>query len=319
MACYNPIAAFQCGDGEIVFNEQEALRYATRSNINLPCGKCIGCTLNYSRHWATRIMHEAQMHTYNSVVTLTYDDDHLPSDRSLHHDHFQLFIRRLKKRLSKEVRIDGQPQRSCASGILHSRHEQRAVVRYYVAGEYGESYKRPHYHAILFGIDFQNKLIFKDKLWRSPELEQLWPHGYSSIMPLTWQTAAYVARYVIKKQESKTKTRYQVIDPDTGELITRKSEYTKMSRRPGIGANWLDKYQSDVYPRGKVIVNGTAVNPPRYYDNKFKERDPEAFEQMKAEREIEQQKYEHDDTPARRRVKEQVAKARAGQLKRQLT
>ena len=160
MPCYHPISAYQCTDGSIVFYESK--RHDVSRSLQLPCGQCVGCRLERSRQWAIRCMHEAQMHTQNCFLTLTYDDAHLPSDRSLHYRDFQLFIKRLRKRY---------PGRR---------------IRYYMAGEYGENFGRPHWHACIFGFDFDDKKLWKrtsanSLLYRSKDLELLWPFGYSSI------------------------------------------------------------------------------------------------------------------------------------------
>ena len=182
MPCYHPLSAFQCVDGSIVFYESK--RHDTVKSLFLPCGQCVGCRLERSRQWAIRCMHEAQMHEKNCFITLTYDDAHLPGDRSLHYRDFQLFIKRLRKRY---------PGRR---------------IRYYMAGEYGENFGRPHWHACLFGIDFDDKSLWKrtsanSLLYRSADLELLWPFGYSSIGDVTFESAAYVARYIMKKVTGK--------------------------------------------------------------------------------------------------------------------
>jgi hypothetical protein len=45
-----------------------------------------------------------------------------------------------------------------------------------------------------------------------------------------------------------------------------KQEYTTMSRRPGIAADWFAKYYEDVYPSDSIYVNGRVMRPPKYYD-----------------------------------------------------
>ena len=41
--------------------------------IKIPCGRCIGCRLDYSRQWAVRALHESMLHKDNTFVTLTFD------------------------------------------------------------------------------------------------------------------------------------------------------------------------------------------------------------------------------------------------------
>ena len=299
MPCYHPLSAYQCADGSIVFYESK--RHDTVKLLSLPCGQCVGCRLERSRQWAIRCMHEAQMHTENCFITLTYDNDHLPSDRSLHYRDFQLFIKRLRKRY---------PGRR---------------IRYYMAGEYGENFGRPHWHACIFGLDFDDKKLWKrtsanSLLYRSENLELLWPFGYSSIGDVTFESAAYVARYIMKKVTGKNASEhYQEIDPDTGEITNRTPEFTKMSLKPGIGYEWYKQYTSDVYPHDYVIVRGKKVKPPKYYDKKYKIDNPYEFDELLYIREKSAKLNHADNTLERLAVKEQVAKAKLQKLKRNLT
>ncbi len=299
MPCYHPLSAFQCADGSIVFYESK--RHDTVKSLSLPCGQCVGCRLERSRQWAIRCMHEAQMHTQNCFITLTYDDAHLPSDRSLHYRDFQLFIKRLRKRY---------PGRR---------------IRYYMAGEYGENFGRPHWHACIFGLDFDDKKLWKrtsanSLLYRSENLELLWPFGYSSIGEVTFESAAYVARYIMKKVTGKNAAEhYQEIDPDTGEITNRTPEFTKMSLKPGIGYEWYKQYTSDVYPHDYVVVRGKKVKPPKYYDKKYKIDNPYEFDELLYIREKSAKLNYADNTPERLLVKEQVTKAKLQKLKRNLT
>lgn len=299
MPCYHPLSAYQCADGSIVFYESK--RHDTVKSLSLPCGQCVGCRLERSRQWAIRCMHEAQMHTQNCFITLTYDDAHLPSDRSLHYRDFQLFIKRLRKRY---------PGRR---------------IRYYMAGEYGENFGRPHWHACIFGLDFDDKKLWKrtsanSLLYRSENLELLWPFGYSSIGDVTFESAAYVARYIMKKVTGKNAAEhYQEIDPDTGEITNRTPEFTKMSLKPGIGYEWYKQYTSDVYPHDYVVVRGKKVKPPKYYDKKYKIDNPYEFDELLYIREKSAKLAYADNTPERLLVKEQVTKAKLQKLKRNLT
>ena len=145
----------------------------------------------------------------NCFVTLTYNDEHLPANGSLNKRDITLFLKRLRKRYGKGI-------------------------RYYQCGEYGELLSRPHHHAILFNHDFEDKQLWSVRggvrLYRSASLEQLWPYGYSTIGDVTFESAAYVARYVVKK----------ITGEREGEHYRGKMpEFATMSRRPGIGRGWL--------------------------------------------------------------------------------
>lgn len=322
MPCFTPLQAFIT---PWLTNAQSGKSYRSVSfketddhsiSLNLACGQCIGCRLEKSKQWATRCMHEAQMHTDNCFITLTYDDAHLPADQSLHHRDFQLFFKRLRKKYT---------------GLK---------IRYYMAGEYGENYGRPHFHACIFGWKPSDLKIWKKTgdsyLYRSKDLESLWVDnngntiGYSSVGNVTFESAAYVARYIMSKQNS-TKINpttgkpydsvYDYTNPQTGEITKKTPEYNKMSLKPGIGSTWIEKYMDDVYPKGEVIIRGNKkVLAPKYYDKKFKQSaDPYIFDEMLYIRESNAKLKSEDNTPERLEVKRQVMAAGLKLKKRVLT
>lgn len=247
MACYHPLLAYKL-DGKIIFKKP----YPFAVGFNLPCGQCIGCKLNYSRQWAARCVHEAQMHEENCFITLTFNPETLAAraqPENLDLTEFQKFLKRLRKKYN---------------------HKK---IRFFHCGEYGEKNKRPHYHALLFGHDFSDKNIYSKKgdynLYISEDLQKLWPHGFSIIGDLNFETAAYCARYVVKKITGDNADKhYQHTDLYTGEMYQKKPEYCTMSRKPGIGNTWYEKYgQTDCHNHDKIILsNGLEINPPKYYD-----------------------------------------------------
>jgi len=181
---------------------------------------------------------------------------------------------------------------------------------------------RPHFHACLFGFDFEDKVPIRllsgssAKLFKSKTLERLWPHGFGSIGAVTFESAAYVARYVMKKVTGdRAKDHYRTVDSD-GVISSRTPEFNKMSLRPGIGAQWMDRYTSDVYPDGNVVVRGHLSKSPRYYDKRFSKLDPDAHEAMIYARHVDGLSRWEDQTDDRLRVREQVAQARIRSLKR---
>lgn len=212
--------------------------------IELPCGNCIGCRLERSRQWAIRSLHESTLHEHNCFVTLTYDPDKKGYSPSLNKRDIVLFLKKLRKKLEPEK------------------------IRFFQCGEYGDLNNHPHHHVLLFGYDFPDKVKCVTSsgavYYRSAELEKLWRHGFSSIGDLTFESAAYVARYVLKKlngDEAKFYDELGIIPP-----------YVTMSRRPGIGAGFFSKYEKDFYPKDFITFNdGRRIKPPKYYDKLFEQ------------------------------------------------
>ena len=239
--------AYRAPGGGIAFDSKRG--YGDRP-LELPCGQCIGCRIKHSRTWALRCVHEALMHRANSFITLTYDPEHLPKDLSVSVEDWQLFAKRLRK---------------------------TGKFRFFHCGEYGSENLRPHYHAIIFGRDFSGDRVYyrgrpPRQLFVSPTLSKAWGKGFVSIGDVTYQSAAYVARYALKKRTGdQAEAAYTRVDHETGECWRVKPEYVTMSRRPGIGATWFEKYASDVYPDDVVIHDGKRFRPPRFYDGKIDE------------------------------------------------
>lgn len=225
----------------------------TKAPIRVPCGDCIGCRLEYSRQWGIRCHHEAQLHNQNCFVTLTYNDDNLPSDLSVNKEEIQKFVRRLRKRVGE--------------------------LRYYACGEYGNNLGRPHYHLCIFGFDFEDKEIWKkatyqetsfgayvpkkgtNDLYRSALLEKVWQKGFSTVGSLTFESACYAARYCCKKINGPREEKW---------YKGKQPEFALMSRRPGIAQEWIKKYMYDVYPKDSFTLNGKHMRSLRYYDKVFK-------------------------------------------------
>ena len=260
MACFHPLKGWRRRDSAgIGWKPSEV--YIDQP-MSVPCGQCIGCRLDHSRQWAVRMMHEASQHEDNWFLTLTYDEAHLPEWGSLKKADFQGFINKLRK---------------ARAGTK---------VRYFHCGEYGDATGRPHYHCALFGVDFPDRLHWTNRgehrVWHSEELDQLWGKGLCELGGLSFESAAYIARYVTKKVTGKrADSHYERVDPTTGEIRRIEREYATMSRRPGIGRGWLQRYMTDVYPRDSVIVRGKEARPPRYYDKILSEQQPHVYEAMR--------------------------------------
>lgn len=304
MPCYSPLHAWRggvlpSGKREILFKKSRS-GTASVVSLKLPCGQCIGCRLERSRQWALRCVHEASLHDRNCFITLTYNDDNIPDGGSLCVRDFQLFMKRLRK------------------------YAHGSRIRFFHCGEYGDKLGRPHYHAIVFGFDFDDKVLYKvtprgDKLYRSSALESLWTVGHSILGDVTFESAAYVARYCVKKVTGKNADLHYA-DVVTGEL--RKPEYTTMSRRPGIGRGWYDKWKADVFPRDYVVSRGIKMRPPKFYDGIYELEDLETFRSLKVRRISRVRELDPTglgETGDRRlRVKEEVKLAQISQLSRNI-
>lgn len=232
----------------------------------LPCGKCLGCRANQARDWAVRIMHERQMHEHGWFITLTYDNERIPLHGSLHPPDLQTFFKALRKRLPPKK------------------------LSYFACGEYGENTQRPHYHAVLFGPDFLDRIPGPTRnshpTWRSQTLDRIWGHGLTDITHLTAGTASYIAGYVRKKISKRSHPNaYTRVDDHTGEIFDIQPEFTRMSRRPAIAKRWLEKFWTDVYPKDEVVLSGRPYRPPRFYDKWMAQHHPDILEDVLTKRE----------------------------------
>lgn len=234
------------------------------------------------------------MHDCNSFLTLTYDDQHVPQSYGLELRDLQLFLKRLRK---------FSPQK----------------IRFYASGEYGDLLGRPHFHAAIFNYDPDDRVYFGtneqgDKLYLSAKMDKVWQQGRVYVGDLTFQSAGYIARYAMKKVNGeRAAEHYYRLSPIDGQVHHVRPEFAVMSRRPGIGATWLEKFRSDIYPSGFIVVNGVPQAPPRYYTSKLQEE-----EQTKLKRQARRRSLKHKphNTTERRWAKVAVRDDRIKNLKR---
>lgn len=265
MSCLRPYTVYRVKTGPqdngkwpITFNKNMGI---SDDPLQIPCGLCSACLLDRSRMWSVRCMHEASLWSKNCFVTLTFAPEHLPGDGNVSVRDVQLFLKRLRKRFG--------------SGI-----------RFFACGEYGDKYRRPHYHLILFNHDFPDKVPFSYRMgnvtYISPILQELWPYGHSMIGSVTQESCAYVARYILKKQLGKGAKDYYSGLGTTPEFIT-------MSRRPGIAHDWFQMYHDDIYNYDKVVYKNSKgktmfSRPPRYYDDQYSRINTTDFDIIKHNR-----------------------------------
>lgn len=303
MACYKPLKGYVKASGGITFRRNESTGFF----MQVPCGRCIGCRLDYARDWAVRCWHESSLYDDNCFITLTYEEDPI----TLQKKDFQNFMKRLRKEYA--------PRK----------------IRFFHCGEYGSTCSehrvkncavcgpihRPHYHAVLFNLDFEDKEFYMDRngypVWTSEKLTDIWSHGKTEVGTVTFESAGYTARYMTKKiNGEKAQDHYRRLVVQTGELFPVLPEYTTMSRRPGIGLRWIERYWRDVYPCDFVVLNGgVKVGVPRYYDNWLLKNHPEMYERIKRKR-IRSMLQSVDNTDERLEVREVVKLAQMGFLNR---
>lgn len=241
--------------------------------IKVPCGQCIGCRLDYSRQWAIRSLHE--VNTYgldnNMFITLTYNNEHLPENGSLSMDDIQKFMKRL-------------------------RYYAGSDVRYMLCGEYGDKYKRPHYHLCIYnyvfpdinwsrpyafnkekGVTYYKSKFLEENLWTEPYTNK--SLGFSTIGKVTFESAAYVARYITKKVKN---CDHEYLDQIYhGKL----REFMTMSRRPGLGNDFVHRYYKDIFNTGYVIFGqGYKAPIPRYYVNELMKIDQDFYNRYKVDK-----------------------------------
>lgn len=243
--------------------------------VPIPCGKCIACRLERSKQWAQRIVAESFYHDENWFLTLTYDDDHLPSVQTffdpitgqcadspaLNYKDFQDFNKRLRSYCDDHYGVQ---------------------IRFFTGLEYGERSFRPHGHSIMFGLPIPDLKPYKtshgNMLYRSSMIDKIWRNGNVIIGELNSQTASYTASYCMKKSFGR-----QNIDRIRADIVEQNpfmaryfhidrniSETSLMSRRPGIGRQYFLDHKNDMYQRDTFALPGVGeVKPSRYYDNLY--------------------------------------------------
>lgn len=295
MPCYHPLKAFPVGktekgktkykitgiDTECVASDDgqrwDSYGYILHSKrskvvtdyIYIPCGQCIGCRLDYSKEWAIRMMCELKEHDSAYFITLTYNNHNVPLSEYVDEDgvlqtipsllksDFQKFMKRLRKQTGQEL-------------------------RFYACGEYGSTTARPHYHAIIYGLklDDLNYYMTTDlgfRLYTSKFMDKVWKYGYVVIGDVSFDSCAYVSRYVTKKLKGQLAQVYDQFNIEP--------EFSLMSRRPGIGKSYFDKYFEDIYPIDEIVMkDGKVSRPPRYFDKQMDLIDEDLMANLKDKR-----------------------------------
>lgn len=262
------------------YAEQSGFSKLDGKCILIPCGKCIGCRLDYSREWAARCMLELKDHDSAFFVTLTYNDSEVPLTffpdpetgealpcQTLRKRHFQLWMKNLRKAFPDDR------------------------IRFYACGEYGSHTMRPHYHAIIFGLHLDDLKFYKKTdqgiLWTSEKLSSTWFHydascrlhfdrGFVVVGEVSWDTCAYVARYTAKK--------YMTLGDEFFEKFNMEKPFVQMSRRPGIGRGYLERHPDLFNEASLFLPSGDSVKEvsiPRYFYKCLESIDPELCDSLR--------------------------------------
>ncbi len=309
MPCYKPLGGWMASNGGITFVRPQL----PSPKRTVACGQCLGCRLDKSREWAARIVHESEQWDQNCFITLTYRNEDecterqfrkglfVPPNGSLVKAHFQKFMKRLRKK------FEGRR------------------IRYYQCGEYGEKLDRPHYHACLFNLDFSDKELFKQEegisLFVSEVLNDVWGYGYATVGSLSFDSAAYCARYVTKKVTGTKAQDYYLRCDDQGVAYWLEPEYSTMSRGGsvtggaqlgGIGKVWWDEFKGDIFPSDECPIPGVGVvkKVPRYYTELLRKEDESEYDKVKDRRAAYLKAHIEEFSPERLEAKYRVARAR---------
>ena len=279
MRCTSPWTVGFRHDGKTLAwsYKQHSKEYPT---FQLPCGKCLSCRLEYSRQTAIRCVHESLQYKDNSFITLTYSEENLKSNKLQYKD-FQNFIKKLRSHILDEKLKKMYPTANTqdARREIYRKSEKatkdmvktECTISVFCTGEYGDKKKRPHWHAIIFNWEPQDKTHKYtndrgDKVYSSEILNILWPYGISEIGSVTFESASYVARYATKKlYHGKDGTH----------------EYEPISRRStknAIGKTWIEKNWKDCFTNGYLVFKKKdqyiQCGIPRYYEKWLKKNHP---------------------------------------------
>lgn len=270
----------------------------------IPCGRCLGCRLDYSKAWANRMTMESitmtkeykptiqglfsndlrwqanEMEFEPWFITFTYDDQHLPrgcvnEDGS---QHFTLFMKDFQD-FMKRLRVN-----------RYRQYGYEGSIKYYYAGEYGDTTMRPHYHAIMWYLPLHKlryyaKTALGDILYNDPEITDLWGKGHVVIARANWNTCAYTARYVMKKQNMTYSEQCELFGN-----IGISAPYVRMSRNPGIGIEFFEKHKDEIYTYDQIVLPANkkgevnTCKPPHIFDTKYGEEFPEELKVIKENR-----------------------------------
>lgn len=268
MPCYHPIEVFDLSEDQFDLFSKRVLSFRAPSSpelykkmirqgrrLLLPCRKCVGCRLSKSREWANRAVLEQLYHEESWFLTLTYDDEHLPPAFPV--DPATGEILSIHSTLVK---------RDLQNFMKRLRFNSGQKIRYFASGEYGSETYRPHYHLLLFGLHLDDLEIINHSFDGTPYfvsdfISKCWPFGIHILGKVTWQSAAYVARYTMKKAT-------HGYDPRYYEVAGIEPEFQLVSRKPGLGRFYYDDHP-ELFDYSSFSVStpsgGRKMYPPAYF------------------------------------------------------
>lgn len=341
MPCFHPLECWihptkktDKGKKLLLFKYDFRVCQSPYPDLHTECGRCVGCRLKKSREWSVRCMHEASLYWDNCWLTLTLNDEYINTRQNPYSvergqtSEITRFLKRLRKKYGEGIRYFycAEYGETC---FFCNQSENKCRC-----GSYYPWRGRPHYHVCIFNHDFEDKRFFKTingcNHYTSDTLDELWTDpatslfmGWATISELTADSAAYTARYSMKKitgdmaEEDHPVTHikhYQRLNP-YGEIVDLLPEYNSMSRRPGIGKGWLEKYSKEVLDNDSVLFKELRIKPPRFYDQKLMEVDPFTVEENKQIR-VDIAENSPDNTPERLQVREYITKQKTSTLRR---
>lgn len=288
----------------------------------IKCRKCIECRTEYASEWSIRCAHEFQVRKVASFITLTIDS----AKASLFNTPKNL--KKYCKRCVKGNRYIKYPidYTLCKGMLLDELKRMRDLlykrygvkIRYFGCGEYGSQGDRPHYHIIIFGYNFPDKMqIDMSKkgvpIYHSEELQEMWKYGLATVQDVNHKACMYTAKYCLKKihysddiaeyeqyygreQEflvmskgSCQSNRCPYIDDiiknckGMKSLRDLKNPYCKNCQytRGGIGYDWFLRYGEDVLKIGYITLEGIRYPIPKYYLSILKLTDESKYDRYK--------------------------------------
>lgn len=229
---------------------------------NFNCGYCPECLSSKMNTWALRAVYEARSHAHNCMITLTYDTykyvrgmvaGENPPDPSipLSVRDIQLFMKRLRK------------------------HFGSTDIKYLCGAERGKSTSRAHYHMILFGVDFRDRVFYKkskrgNPIYKSATLTKLWGKGICTIDSITISPkhAKYCTKYLMKNNGCDDS--FQLFSHELGLKGLLKDfnfrYYMLEGRKYPVPRIVWQKYLMAKYGLPNSGVDYRYVNRPKLYD-----------------------------------------------------